>query len=474
MLKRTKILCTIGPSTNKVETLVELINVGMNAARLNFSHGTHQEHLEMISNIREASRITNKPISLIQDLQGPKIRTGKVENGKVHLEDGAEFTITIDDIEIGNSEKVSTNYKNLVKEVKAGNEILLDDGYMILKAIKVIGNDIHTRVIKGGVLKNNKGIVTPGVTSTAPSLSEKDLEDLKFGLEKGVDVVALSFVRSERDILELKTTMKIFKRQVPIIAKIERFEGVNSLEAILEEVDAIMVARGDLGLEMPTEQVPALQKEIIDKCNFFGKPVITATQMLESMINNPRPTRAEASDVANAVLDGTDCVMLSGETSVGKYPIDAVSYMCRIIKEIEKKYDFGHSRAFENQNTHEISDAMGQAATLIAEQIDAKAIVAYTGSTFTAKNISKYRPRIPIIGISDDEHIYNRLALVWGIDSKLIKEVDNPSDFELILKYITEEVEYINPGDRIVYIAGLSDDLSPHNMIKVVEIPQEF
>lgn len=469
MLKRTKILCTIGPATKDVETLVKLIEAGMNAARLNFSHGSHEEHREMINNIREASWITRTPISLIQDLQGPKIRTGEVENGAVKLEDNQEFVITIEDIGVGTSSKVSTNYKNIVHEIKAGNEILLDDGYIILKAKKVTGNDIVTTVVKGGMLKNHKGIVTPGVKSTAPSLNQKDLDDLKFGLQSGVDVVALSFVRSERDIIELKTTMKIFGRQIPIIAKIERFEAIEALDEILIETDAVMVARGDLGLELPIEEVPSLQKNIIKKCNFYGKPVITATQMLESMISNPRPTRAEASDVANAVLDGTDCVMLSGETSVGKYPIETVAYMCKIIKDIEK-HNHKSRLDCESERSEEVADALGKAAAIIAEQINAKAIVTYTGSTFTSKNIAKYRPSIPIIGISDDQHIYNRLALVWGIDSILIEDIENPNDFVNYIDYLKINTDYIKTGDKIVYVAGLSQGLSPENMIKVIEI----
>jgi pyruvate kinase len=325
--RKTKIVCTIGPASSDINVLVKMIETGMDVARLNFSHGTHEQHKELIQTIRQASEISGKKIAILQDLQGPKIRTEQVENGCVILKDGDEFTITTENIGFGTSQIVSTSYKDLPSDLSKGAILLLDDGYLILKVNSIHGDKIKTTIIKGGELRNNKGIIAPGISFSAPSLSEKDLEDLKFGLSHDIDVVALSFVRSVRDILELKTTMKIFGRIVPIIAKIERPDAVLDIDNIIAEVDAIMVARGDLGLEMLPEQVPIIQKELIRKCNHFGKPVITATQMLESMIKNPRPTRAEASDVANAVIDGTDCVMLSGETSVGRYPIEAIEWV---------------------------------------------------------------------------------------------------------------------------------------------------
>jgi pyruvate kinase len=396
-MRKTKILCTIGPATSSVAQLKELIEAGMDAARINFSHGTHKSHKELINNIRMASEELKKPVFILGDLQGPKIRTGKVESGAVELINGSEFIITSDDMEFGTSTRVGTTYKNLIKEVKPGKTLLLDDGYIILDITDVTNNEIITKVRKGGKLKDNKGIIAPGMPSNAPSLSKKDIEDLKFGLKNGVDGIALSFVRSIRDVLELKSAMLILGKTLPVVAKIERAEGFHEIENIIKEVDMVMVARGDLGLEMPTEEVPVLQKEIISKCNYFGTPVITATQMLESMINNPRPTRAEASDVANAVLDGTDVVMLSGETSIGKYPFDAVEYMSRIISSVESKYPdktTNFDKRIADSNEH--SDAIGRASCSIAEQIGASAIVAYTGSSFTAKNISKYRPKVPI------------------------------------------------------------------------------
>ncbi|MFC2131979.1 pyruvate kinase [Bacteroidota bacterium] len=472
-MRKTKIICTIGPATCGIDNLVKLIESGMDAARLNFSHGTHEEHLQTIKNIREAEKSTGKPIAILQDLQGPKIRTGKVENGAVALEDDSEFIITIDNIEFGNGNKVSTVYENLPHELSTGNTVLLDDGYIILKVKKVEGNNIFTEVVKGGILKDNKGIVAPGVSSMAPSLSQKDLDDLKFGLESGVDAVALSFVRSERDILELKTAMKIYGRAVPVISKIERIEGYENIDNIIKESESIMVARGDLGLEMPAEEVPIVQKEIIRKCNFHGRPVITATQMLESMINNPRPTRAEASDVANAVIDGSDCVMLSAETSIGKYPFDAVEYMDKIIRAVETKY-YRKSGELEipSDMKQNISDAFGKASVVIAEQINAAAIVAYTSSGYTAKNIAKYRPSKPVIVLTDNVHIQRRMeSFVWGV-----KAICIPPDFshENIFEQfsdIVKHLDFVNSGDYIVFVAGLTaGKIMPENIIKVHKV----
>ena len=471
-MRSTKILCTLGPATSGLDNISRLISAGMDAVRLNFSHGTHEGHLAALNDIREAERISKRKVAVIQDLQGPKIRTGHVENDGVMLKDGAAFIITINDLPIGNSEIVSTTYQNLVNEVKPGNTILLDDGYLILTVEKVDKSNIYTKVIKGGILKNNKGIITPGVSSQAPSLSEKDIEDLKFGLEIGVDAVALSFVRSERDVIELKSTMKVFGRTVPIISKIERYEGVEDIVDIVNESDAIMVARGDLGLELPAEQVPVLQKEIIKTCNFYGKPVIIATQMLESMINNPRPTRAEASDVANAVIDGADCVMLSGETSVGKYPFDAVDYMNKIILAVEEKYQKekgGYDK--EYHSTRYITEALGKAACVLADQIDAKAIVALTETGFTALNISKFKPNQPIIAFTGDNTIARFFSIVRGI---VPAPTLTPDDLGNIFDRVSEsllEFEFIKKEDTVVLVAGTSAiELMPENIIKIHQI----
>lgn len=466
--RKTKILCTIGPATEGVENLVRLIYAGMDAARLNFSHGTHEQHKTNIKHIRDASKIAGKNIPILLDLQGPKIRTGKVKGGKVHLEDNAEFIISTNHIAEGDSSRVSTDYTDLKNEVLPGMTILLDDGYIILKVIDVKGPNIFTRVEKGGELKNNKGIVVPGATSKAPSLSEKDIEDLKFGLKLGVDAVALSFVRSKLDIMELKTAMKIFKREVPIIAKIERVEAYQKIDEIIEETTGIMVARGDLGLEMPAERVPLIQKEIINRCNYYGKPVITATQMLESMINNPRPTRAEASDVANAVMDGSDCLMLSAETSVGKYPFDAVGYMSRIIKNMEEDYPYSNLKYKSNSTGGDISDALGHAATMVADQINASAIITLTSSAYTSKNVANYRPRVPIIALTDNERVSRRLSFIWGVIAKLVDSTIKPEDVLSTYREELLEFDFIEEGDFVVYVAGLSKDTPNYqNMVRV-------
>ncbi len=480
--RKTKIICTIGPATKGVDNLVKLIENGMDAARLNFSHGTHEIHRQNIEDIRDASEITGKEVAILMDLQGPKIRTGKIEGGSAVLEDGAEFIITVDDLEFGNSERVCTSYKNLINEVKPGKTILLDDGYIILNIEDINGSNIITRVEKGGTLKDNKGIITPGVSSAAPSLSLKDIEDLKFGMKHGVDAVALSFVRSEKDIMELKTAMKLFGGpSLPVIAKIERYEGYEDIEDIIAEADGIMVARGDLGLEMPAEQVPVLQKEIIRRCNLKGKPVIVATQMLESMIQNPRPTRAEASDVANAVIDGADCVMLSGETSVGAYPFDAVDYMNRIIRIVEDQYYSKDRKTFLmrhnepaiefNGHPNDISDALGRASCVIAEQIDASAVISLTMSGYTANNIAKYRTRIPIIALTDSRDTVRFLSFVWGVTRILVPEVKDTQSIFLELGEIVRNLDYIDSGDHVVFVAGLSSGkVMPQNMLKVYQV----
>ncbi len=467
--RKTKIICTIGPATESVEMLVKLIQKGMDVARLNFSHGSHESHAALITNIRKASEIAGKQVAILQDLQGPKIRIENVVNGSVTINDGGELIITTEEIEIGTSEMVSTTYKDLPKDLKPGNILLLDDGYLILQVARIAGQRIYAKIIKGGELKSRKGIIAPGVSFSAPSMSEKDLEDLRFGLSQGIDVVALSFVRNVRDIIELKTTMRIFGRPVPIIAKIERPEALKTINEILLEVDAIMVARGDLGLELAPEEVPLIQKDLIKRSNYYGKPVITATQMLESMINNPRPTRAEASDIANAVLDGTDCVMLSAETGTGRYPLEAVDYMYRIIKTIEDKYpasDF--IRRHTKHEESDISDAIGKAACQLAEQVNASAIVTLTNSTLTAKKIAKYRPKVPIIAVTHSDHVHRRLNFVWGVTSLFIEqESDFVANFELLKPHLLN-CEFIQPGNLIVFVSGLAEEsFGNDNMVKL-------
>lgn len=454
--RRAKIICTMGPATSDPAVLRRLADAGMDIARLNFSHGTHEQHAATITRVREVERETGRPIAILQDLQGPKIRTGLMPEGGVELRDGDDFVITTEEIGQGDNRRVSTVYQALPGDVREGQTILLDDGYIALKVVSVRGDDVCTRVLKGGVLRSNKGIIVPGAEITAPPLSEKDIDDLRFGLAAGIDAVALSFVRSERDIIELRTAMKLFGRSVPVIAKIERYEGYSDIEDIIDEADGIMVARGDLGVEMPAEQVPVLQKHIIRRCNFYGKPVITATQMLESMITHPRPTRAEASDVANAVLDGTDCVMLSGETSVGSYPVEAVEYMDRIVRAIEEN---GLTAAKSGHNVPDdaelnVADAIGRASCEIAEQIQAGAIVSLTTSGGTARVIAKYRPAVPILALTDRTQTMRELAFTWGVTPVAIPplaemryEIDALRDHVLATGLVAR-------GQLVVYSAG--------------------
>ncbi|MBL0176930.1 MAG: pyruvate kinase [Ignavibacteria bacterium] len=471
-MRRTKIIATIGPASAGVEMLTELINAGMDVARLNFSHGTHEEHEQMIADIRAAAEKCGKSVAILLDLQGPKIRTGDVENNAVPLEDGATLIITADDVPMGNAQRVGTTYPDLVRDVRAGQTILLDDGYLILRITAVQGNDIVTTVIKGGVLKNHKGIIVPGATITAPAISQKDLDDVRFGLDRGIDLVAMSFVSSERDIIELRSAMRVFGRTVPVIAKLERAEGIGDIEDIVREADAVMVARGDLGLEMPAEQVPVLQKRIISRCNFYGKPVITATQMLESMIENPRPTRAEASDVANAVIDGTDCVMLSGETSVGRYPVEAVRTMDRIVRTAEEHFPPNPPQSdVPTDERHNVADAVGRACCVIAAQIHAAAIVPVTSSGGEARIIAKYRPSVPILALTDSDEVMRQLALVWGVCAHRIPHIADHSDLLTEVVNTLLERKLLNEGDHAVLTAGTPfRNRVPTNMLRVVRL----
>ncbi|MDC1068334.1 pyruvate kinase [Candidatus Kapabacteria bacterium] len=471
---KTKIVCTLGPVSSSVEMLEKLIRAGMNVARVNFSHGTHEGHRDLIKNIRIAEENVGIPVAILGDLQGPKIRTGKLKGDKVTLVDGQKFIITAEDLKLGDENKVGTTFPALIDDAIAQKEMLLDDGYIILHIDEVTNKEIITTVVKGGVLKNNKGIVIPGVKSTAPSLSDKDIEDLKFCLFEGVDAVAMSFVRSERDIVELRTAMKIFGRMLPVVSKIERVEAIENMTQVVKETDIVMVARGDLGLEIPAEEVPMVQKDIIKKCNYYGKPVIVATQMLESMITNPRPTRAEASDVANAVLDSADAVMLSGETSVGSYPIEAVVYMKKIIKTVEDKYctiDFVHDVPMEVQT--DFSDALANASCVLARQTNATAIISITGTGYTAQYISKYRPSIPIIALTDSINTTRRLCFVWGVDPVTVPQIDDRRDIYVHIGEYISNVHYVNRGENVVFVAGLSTNVVlPQNVIKIYTIPK--
>jgi pyruvate kinase len=454
---KTKIICTIGPASHSVDRMVELINAGMDVARLNFSHGTYDDHLTAIRNAREASKQTGEHIAILQDLCGPKIRTGKLKNKQVELKEGEKIAFTIDDI-VGDEKRVATTYRELPQDVKEGDAILLDDGNLAVRVVSKTKTDVECVVVTGGILKENKGMNLPGVKLSTPSLTDKDIEDLKFGLMHDIDYVALSFVRSADDLRHLRSVIQQQTSiKIPIIAKIEMKEAIDSIDAIIGECDAVMVARGDLGVEMMPEDVPILQKMIVRKCNEAGVPVIIATQMLESMIENPRPTRAEASDVANAVLDGADAVMLSAETSVGKYPVETVHTMDNIIKRSEmRKHDHLSIKQVPAEIRENVFDAVARAACVLARQVHATAIVPITHSGATAIRISKYRPEARIITVTGQERILRQLNLVWGVHG--IESHDFIHNQDTAFRKIIERLKlegYVEKGDFVVFTAGL-------------------
>lgn len=407
----TKIVCTIGPSTSSPETLGELIRKGMDTARLNFSHGTRKEHQEKIRLIRAESQKQKKPAAVLQDLAGPKIRVGNISEPGIYLEAGQNFTLTTDR-QPSQKNKVPVNFPGLISAVKKGDPILLADGTIELRVSKIEAGDIISEVITGGLLTSHKGINLPSRSLDTPALTQKDKQDLLFGIQQDVDYVALSFVRRPDDIHTVKTIIEKKGKNIPVIAKIEKHEAVENMDGIIEVSDAIMVARGDLGVEIPLEKVPIVQKELIQKANEQGKPVITATQMLRTMVESPHPTRAEATDVANAVLDGTDAVMLSEETAVGRYPVKAVEFMVRIIKTAESV--FPHAKYLQYTPSPHRSETVAHASCVMASHLNAAAIVAQTTSGQTARQISRFRPRQPIIALSPRKETIQRLALVWG------------------------------------------------------------
>ncbi|MFM7527439.1 MAG: pyruvate kinase, partial [Nodosilinea sp.] len=397
--RRTKIVATIGPATQKPEVLRDLIEAGATTLRLNFSHGSHEDHQRSIRLIRQVSFELNQPVGILQDLQGPKIRLGKFEEGSIQLAKGDLFILTSQPIP-GTQERACVTYDKLAQEIPAGSRILLDDGRveMQVESVDLTAQELHCRVVVGGVLSNNKGVNFPGVYLSIKALTEKDREDLMFGLNQGVDWVALSFVRNPQDVLEIKEIITSAGKHVPVIVKIEKHEAIEQMESILSLSDGVMVARGDLGVELPAEEVPILQKRLILTANSLGIPVITATQMLDSMVSNPRPTRAEVSDIANAILDGTDAVMLSNETAVGKFPVEAVATMARVAVRTEQE-GIIHRDAV-GFGVCSIPNAISQAVSRIAAQLNAAAIMTLTKSGSTARNVSKYRPHTPILAVT--------------------------------------------------------------------------
>ncbi|MCG3120249.1 MAG: Pyruvate kinase [bacterium] len=467
-LRRTKIVCTIGPATDAPEILAALLDAGMNVARLNFSHGTHDEHRGRIFRLREIAHQKKIPIAILQDLSGPKLRTGLLA-APVVLKSGDTFILTNRDVP-GDAREVSVTYHDLPAQVDVGETILLADGTIQLQVFDKNATDLRCRVIDGGPLSSHKGINLPQTSLAIPALTAKDKTDLEFGLEAGVDFVALSFVRQADDIQLVKNVMKAKNRFVPIIAKIEKHEALQNIEAIIAAADGIMIARGDLAVETPLENVPLVQKDIIKKCNRAGKPVITATQMLKSMVEEPRPTRAEATDVANAVLDGTDAVMLSEETAMGKHPLETVQVMSKILQTTESELK---PREWLQTEIHggkiSVAAAVSHAAVGIAQDLNVAAILTPTRSGATAKMVARYRPRVPIVALCHRPETYHTLALIWGVHPIFLDEDLDSSD-ALIARCKAEALAhgYVAGGDTVLITAGLPPGAqSITNLIKI-------
>jgi pyruvate kinase len=456
-MRRTKIVCTIGPSSSSPEIIARLIAAGMDVARLNFSHGTHEEHAQRIRLLREAAHIAERPLGIVQDLQGPKIRTSNLQGGgPVQLRAGERFDITTREI-VGTAERVGTTYKALPQDVRSGDRILLSDGLIELRVIDSSADEVRTTVVFGGELREHQGINLPGVNVSAPAITEKDIADLEFGLAQGVDYIAISFVRRAADLIDVKARIKAAGKITPLIAKIEKPEALDDLAAILEVADAIMVARGDLGVEMPAEQVPVVQKQLIEAANSVGIPVITATQMLDSMIRNPRPTRAEVSDVANAIIDGTDAVMLSGETANGLYPLEAVEMMARIAEVAEasgRHGDHTDTPYLSIARQPGVSNAISAAACAIVKALPVRAIVAFTMSGKTALLVSNLRPVVPILAFTPSESVYNALTLAWGVMPILCDYVERLDTLGERVNDILLARGFAKPGDQVVVAGG--------------------
>ncbi len=454
MIKKTKIIVTVGPSTENKDMLVKLLNAGMNVARLNFSHGVSAEHQRIIDNLSSAVKSTGLPCAIIQDLGGPKIRIGDFKTESIDLKVGQVFTLTTDDI-VGDEKTVSVNYSLLPKEIEKGHVIFLYDGKRKLEVEDVIGNKIITRVLVGGEIRGRRGMNLPDSNLSVKSLTDKDIKDLDFGIENKVDYVALSFVRRPSDILELREILKKRKSDIGIIAKIETPQAIANIDEIIRLSDGIMVARGDLAVEVPFEQVPGIQKMLINKCNNSGKPVITATHMLESMIKSPTATRAEVSDVANAILDGTDAIMLSGETALGEYPFEAVSVMANIAKEIEKNYAERPIVRVGFDGEIDVSDSITSSVVKTAHDVGATIIVALTDSGFTARMISRYKSHSTILALSPNDRTSRKLLLVGGCVSKTVPRYSTMKDvFKIVSEYCLSE-KLAKKGDKVVIAAGV-------------------
>lgn len=472
-MRKTKIICTIGPVSQSEEKLKELLLAGMNVARFNFSHGDHAEHQAKLERARKVAQELGLPLAAMQDTKGPEIRLRDFEGGKVYLESGSTFRLTTDEI-LGTAQGASITYKNLKDDVKVGKSILIDDGLIELTIKAIEGNDIVCEVINGGYVSNHKGINVPGAMLSMPYISDVDRDDIIFGVKMGYDYIAASFVRCAEDVLAVRKLIEENGGRMKIISKIENMQGIENLDEILEVSDGIMVARGDMGVEIPMEEVPVLQKKMIKKALRQGKIVITATQMLDSMINNPRPTRAETTDVANAIYDGTSAIMLSGESAAGAYPIESVKTMSRIAERTEADicYNARLRKRSENwENNEEITTAICHACCTTAMDLNAKAIITVTMSGFTAGMISKYQPGCMVIGCAVDDMVYRQLSLMFGVSPLLIeKEDDTEKLFHAAVK-ASVDAGLICHGDTVVITAGVPLGIAGKtNMIRVVEV----
>jgi pyruvate kinase len=469
-MRRTKIVCTIGPASESVDMLKKLIQNGLDVARLNFSHGTYEEHAQRIQNIRQAAKEVGKDVAIMLDIKGPKIRTGLVKDGAVELKNDARIVLTTEPIEIGDEHRVSISYAGLPEDVSPGSILRIDDGLIGLVVEKVEGPDIHCRVTNGGILKNRKGINAPGVKLRIESVTEKDIADIRFGVRHGVDIIAASFVRKASDVLDVRRILEEENADLDIISKIETQEGLDMIDEILEVSDGLMVARGDLGVEIPAEEVPLAQKMLIAKANRLGKPVITATQMLDSMERNPRPTRAEASDVANAIFDGTDAIMLSGETAAGKYPAEAVAMMASIAKRAEEAL-YGNlvpSRRAKSETERNVTDAMSHAVASIANELNANAIITATSSGHTARMVSKHRPQSPIIAVTHRPEVARRLKLSFGVYPVVVPKAKTTDEVLAVSVEGALSSGLVTHGDLIVITAGVPVGIpGTTNLIKV-------
>ncbi len=469
ILKKTKIVCTIGPASDSEEMLAKLMDAGMNAARLNFSHGVHSEHKVRIEKIKKVREKKNLPIGIILDTKGPEVRLGKFDGGRAEIREGDRVIVTTEEI-LGTAERFSVTYKEMPDEVKIGSKILIADGMLQLEVVEIEKKEVTTKALNSGILTDRKNVNIPGATSKLPALMEKDIEDLKFGIENGIDIVAASFIRKASDVLEIRRVLDENGGEgIHIISKIENREGVDNIDEILEVSDGIMVARGDLGVEIPTEEMPLIQKKLIKHANEAGKPVITATQMLESMIKNPRPTRAEVTDIANAIWDGTDAVMLSGETAIGEYPEEAVKIMASIAKKTESTLDMKKLISIGEVPTKtSVANAISLATCTTAYDLGVKAIIVPTNSGTTARMVSRFRPDMPVVATVYDYKVMCRLSILYGVYPVVVERSSNTDEA------IRNSIEaagasgLVSNGDYVVITAGIPMGVSgTTNMMKV-------